>query len=262
MSVPRLPQRRVAAHTYAYRDQPIEVAVERIADLGFRAVEVWVGHATAGADYVARVVAASGMEAAAVSAGGFYDESASSARNAFELAHAIGAEIVVACVSPRAVPRLSSSIPDGMTLCIENHWDQVIRRPGDVVSVIAHAPTTRLAACLDTGHAILAGVRPERFAGGLGSSLAHIHLKDARRRSSLEVVLGTRLRRRLLPRPQPVIVGTGDLDVARFVVSLDGLGYRGWITVEDEGADADSALKALKGAVLRAPALRAADVHS
>ena len=155
------------------------------------------------------------MQTVAISAGGFYDENASSAPRAFELAHAVGAEIVVACVSPRALPQLSRSMPEGLTLCIENHWDQLMRRPGDVLSLVARAPTTRLAACLDTGHAILAGVDPERFATGLASSLAHIHLKDASRPSPVEVALGPRLRRRLRPRPQPVAAGTGDLDVAR-----------------------------------------------
>lgn len=255
-------QRRIAAHTYAYRDLPLEVALERISELGFSAVEVWVGHATDGAAGVAAMLAATGLRAAAVSAGGFYDETASSAARSFELAHAVGADVVVACVSPRALPRLAQVVPADLTLCIENHWDQPIRRPRDVLSLVARAPTAHLAACLDTGHALLAGVGPERFAAGLASSLAHIHLKDARRPSALEVALGPRLRRRLLPRPQPVAAGAGDLDVARLLVALDRLDYRGWITVEDEGTDVASALTALKLAVLSAPAPKAAVLHS
>ena len=262
MSVACRPERRIAAHTYAYRDQPLELAVEHIAELGFSAVEVWVGHASGGAAHVAKVLTAAGMRGVAVSAGGFYDENASSAPRSFELAQAVGAKIVVACVSPRALPELSRAMPEGLTVCIENHWDQLIRRPGDVLSLVARAPTTSLAACLDTGHAILAGVDPERFAARLASSLAHIHLKDARRPSPIEVALGPRLRRRLRPRPEPVAAGTGDLDVARLLLALDRLDYRGWITVEDEGADVASALTALKAALLTAPAPKAADVHS
>jgi sugar phosphate isomerase/epimerase len=254
------PQRRIAAHTYAYRDQPLESAVERISELGISAVEVWIGHATDGAAHVAKTLAAAHVHAVAVGAGGFYDENASAAPRSFELAQAVGADIVVACVSPRALPRVAQSLPKGLTLCIENHWDQAIRRPGDVLSLIGRAPTARLAACLDTGHALLAGVAPERFAVGLASSLAHIHLKDARRPSILEVALGPRLRRRL--RPRPVAAGTGDLDVARLLVALDRLDYCGWITVEDEGAEASSALAVLKAAVLSAPTPKAAELHS
>jgi sugar phosphate isomerase/epimerase len=262
MSVGSLPQRQIAAHTYAFKDQPLEVAVERIAGLGFSAVEVWVGHAGDGGSRVAKLLAEAGLYAVAVGAGGFYDEHASSAPRAFDLAHAVGAEIVVACVSPRALSQLLRSVPAGMTLCIENHWDQPMRRPRDVLGLIEHAPTTRLAACLDTGHAILAGVRPERFAAGLASSLAHIHLKDARRPSAVEAVLAPRVRLRLRPRPTPVAAGVGDLDVARLLVELDRLDYRGWITVEDEGADPASALTALKAALLTAPAPKAAELHS
>jgi sugar phosphate isomerase/epimerase len=262
MSVAGLPQRRIAAHTYAYRDHPLEVAVERISELGFSAVEVWVGHATGGAADAATLLAAAGLQAVAVGAGGFYDESAVAAPRVFELALAVGAEIVVACVAPPALPQLARSLPEGVTLCVENHWDQSVRRPADVLSLVARAPAARLAACLDTGHAILAGVRPERFATELASSLAHIHLKDARRPSAVEVALGPRLRRRLLPRPEPVAAGAGDLDVARLLDSLDRLDYRGWITVEDEGTDVASALTALKVALLSAPAPKAAELHS
>ena len=74
MRIASPPQRRIAAHTYAYRDHPLDAAVERIAELGFSAVEVWAGHASGGAAHVAKVLAATGMQAVAVSAGGFYDE--------------------------------------------------------------------------------------------------------------------------------------------------------------------------------------------
>jgi inosose dehydratase len=257
-----VPQRRVAAHTYAYRDQPLDVALERLTGLGFSAVELWVGHAPDGAPDVAATLAAAGVQAVAVSAGGFYDEAAASAPRAFELAHSVGAQIVVACVSPRALPRLAQAVPDDLTLCIENHWDQPVRRPRDVLDLVGRAPGAPLAGCLDTGHALLAGVRPERFASRLASTLAHIHLKDARRPPRLEVALGPRLRRRLLPRPQPVRAGTGDLDVARLLVALDRLDYRGWITVEDEGTDVASVLTALKAALLTTPAPKAAELHS
>ena len=254
-------QHRVAAHTYSYRDHPLEVALERISGLGFSAVEIWIGHAPDGAGPVVKALVGSGLQAIAVGAGGFYDELASSASRSFELALAVGAEIVVACVVPRALPQLSRILPLGLTLCVENHWDQPMRRPRDIESLLARAPATRLGACLDTGHSILAGIRPERFAARLGSSLAHIHLKDANRPSAVDVLLGPRLRRRLRPRPQAVVAGAGDLDVARLLVELDRIDYRGWITVEDEGTEVASALTALKVALLSRPAPKAAELQ-
>jgi sugar phosphate isomerase/epimerase len=256
------PERRLGAHTYAYRDEPLEGALERISELGFSAVEVWIGHATNGPAHVVRTLESASLRAVAVGAGGFYDESASSAPRSFELAHAVGAEIVVACVSPLALPRVSRLLPADLTLCIENHWDQPARRPGAVRGLLESTPDGRVAACLDTGHAVLAGIPAERFALELGSSLAHIHLKDARRPPIRDLVLGPRLRKRLRPRPQPIAPGTGDLDVPRLLAALDEIDYSGWIMVEDEGAEVASALSALKASVLSAPAPRAAKLHS
>jgi sugar phosphate isomerase/epimerase len=202
------------------------------------------------------------MRAIAVGGAGFYDERVASAPRSFELAQAVGAEIVVACVAPQAVPQLSRILPPGLTLCVENHWYQAMRRPQDIRRLLANAPSMRLAACLDTGHAILAGVRPERFAASLGSSLAHVHLKDGKRISVVDALLGPRLRRRLRSRPLPVAAGHGDLDVAELIVELDRLDYRGWITVEDEGSDVETSLTALKATLLSPPAPNAAELQS
>src|SRR4029077_18543688 len=101
------PQPRVAAHNYAHRQHELGVGLARISGLGFSAVELWTGHARRGAGPVVKALADSGMQAIAVGAGGFYDERAASAGPSFELAQAVGAEIVVACVAPQAVPQLS-----------------------------------------------------------------------------------------------------------------------------------------------------------
>ena len=175
---------RVAAHTYSYRDHPLEVALERISGLGFSAVEIWIGHAPDGAGPVVKALAGSGLRAIAVGAGGFYDELASSASRSFELALAVGAEIVVACVVPRALPQLSRILPLGLTLCVENHWDQPMRRPRDIERLLARAPATLLGACLEgarlpraLGHAWTPGIRslpasgPNALLQGLGRAL-------------------------------------------------------------------------------------------
>jgi sugar phosphate isomerase/epimerase len=253
------PLRRLAAHSYTYRDLALDAAVDRIASLGFEAIEMWVGHAKGGPRHVADVVERSGLRAIAVGTGGFYDEEASAAAAAFELAAAIGAPTIVACVSPRALPALVRRLPAELTLCVENHWDQPISGPRDVRRLLDDAPPGRFRACLDTGHALLTGVAPDRFAVRLGGLLGHVHLKDARRATLVERVLGTRLRRRLLPRPAPPARGGGALRLEPLLRALDELDYRGWITVEDEGADVDWALSTLRAGAGTAPAANAAD---
>jgi len=237
---------RVAGHTYAFRDRPLGDALDALRDAGFELVEVWLGHLRMSCDEVAAALAARRLCAVAVSAGGFYAPGEAAATQAFALAQAIGAPVVVACVSPLVLGEVVRAVPEDVTLCIENHWDQPLDRPGAVGAALAASGS--LAACLDTGHAILAGVAPERFAAALGSRLAHVHLKEARSPALPVRLLGRRARLRLLGRPAPAFPGEGALSVARLRAALAAASYTGVVTLEHEGADAGRALATLLSA--------------
>jgi inosose dehydratase len=202
---------------------------------------VWIGHAQRGAEHALRALDERGLTAAAVGAGGFYSDGDDPGA-ALELAEAIGAPVVVACLAPDVVDRIAPAFGGGVELCVENHWDQ-LGNPREVNDVLGRGP--RLRACLDTGHALLAGERPERFAERLGPALRHVHLKDARLPTLRERLVGRRVRRRLLPRPEPVFPGRGRLDVARLRTALAATGFGGCVTLEHEGADAAGALAEL-----------------
>ena len=234
---------QLAAHTYAFRHLPLDGALDSLAALGVGEVEVWLGHATAGPDAVVRALAERGLRAAAVSAGGFYDGDTDAPERAFALAEALAAPVVVACLAPHVVGRIAARVPASLTLCVENHWDQPLAGAGEVLEVLERTP--RLAACLDTGHALLAGERAEVFAERLGARLQHVHLKDARLPTRLERVLGRRLRRRLLERPAPVHPGLGALDLPALQRALARAGFAGTVTAEYEGPDAGAALGSL-----------------
>jgi inosose dehydratase len=182
-----------------------------------------------------------GLEAAAVSAGGFYETSGADPGRAFAVALELEAPYLVACVAPSRLADVAARVPAGVTLCVENHWDQALATPREVVAAIDAFPG--VAACLDTGHALLAGVRPERFARDLGPRLRHVHLKDARA-AGAERLLGRKLRRRLLDRPPPVFPGEGDLSLRGFAGALDR--FDGTVTLEHEGADAARSLASLR----------------
>ncbi len=184
-----------------------------------------------------------GSTAVAVGAGGFYVPGDPTAARAFGLANALGAPIVVACASPAVLDEVASLVPEGVTLCIENHWDQPFDRPRAVEAGLqAH---DSLAACLDTGHAILAGVRPEDFVATLGGRIRHVHLKDAALPSLPTRILGRRLRRRLLARPHPAFPGSGALSVSGVRSALAAASFDGVVTLEHEGGDAGAALREL-----------------
>ena len=49
---------RLAGHTYAFRELPLDAALRQLAELGFTDVEVWLGHATDGAAHAAAIARA------------------------------------------------------------------------------------------------------------------------------------------------------------------------------------------------------------
>jgi sugar phosphate isomerase/epimerase len=234
---------RIAGHTYPYRDRPLGDALDELARLRLSLVEVWLGHAHGEPDSVASALRERGLEAAAVSAGGFYAADSDLPARAFELAQAVGAPVVVACVNPELLDSIVERVPVGVTLCVENHWDQRLATSRDVIGVLAAYPG--LASCVDTGHAILAGEAPERFVVSLGPGVGHVHLKDAALPPLHERIMGRRLRTRLLPKPQPVLPGEGALDVARMRGALQNAGYAGTVAVEYEGPEPSVALDRL-----------------
>jgi sugar phosphate isomerase/epimerase len=233
---------RLAGHTYAFRDRPLEAALDELVRIGFSRVEVWLGHVR-DAERAGRALRERGLVAPALSAGGYY-ATADDATRAFEVARAVGASVVVACVAPSLLGRVAAHADERVALCIENHWDQPLATEFEVLRALE--PLADVSACLDTGHALLAGAAPEHFARRLGSRLGHVHLKDARKPSSLERVLGRRVRRRLFGRPDPVRPGDGALDVARLRRALRDIAYDGVVTVEHEGPDAAEALRILR----------------
>jgi sugar phosphate isomerase/epimerase len=235
---------RVAAHTYPYRDLPLEDALDELAGLEFFLVEVWLGHAAGGPDGVARALRERGLEAVAVSAGGFYTVDTDAVPRAIELAQAVGASMIVACVALTVLGTVLERMPAGTTLCAENHWDQRLATSRDMRAVLDAYPG--MAVCLDTGHAILAGEPPERFVAALGDGVKHVHLKDAANLPLRERFIGRRLRTRFLPRPQTVMPGDGALDVSRIRRALEDVGYAGAVTLEHEGVEPSVALERLR----------------
>jgi inosose dehydratase len=208
--------------------------------LGLSHVDVWLGHAGDGPDVAARQLRERGLEAAAVSSGGIYAPDSAVIPRGFELAQALGVSVVVASVSPSALEAIADRVPAGVTFCVENHWDHALATSREVSAALGQHP--RIAACLDTGHALVAGEAPERAVEALGTRIQHVHLKDAAMAAPLERLIGRRLRSRLLPRPAPVPPGEGALDVAGMRRALDAVGYQGAIAVEYEGNEPTAAL--------------------
>jgi sugar phosphate isomerase/epimerase len=241
---------RLAVHSYPFRALPLEAALEEIARLDVGLVDLWVGHAATSTDDAARQLDARGLRAVAVSAGGLYDEDDETAARAVALAERLEAPVIAGCLAPEVASWVAERMPLTVAFAIENHWDQLLARSSEVAGVLASQP--RLRACLDTGHALLAGERPEEAATVLGDRLAHVHLKEALLPAWHERLIGRRARRRLLAKPAPSPPGEGMLDVAAMRLALDAIGYAGAVAVEYEGPDPGPALTRLVEAWRRA----------
>ena len=111
---------RLAGHTYAFRDRPLEAALDELVRIGFSRVELWLGHVR-GVERAVSALTERGLAAAALSAGGYY-ETAEDATRAFEVARAVGASVVVACVAPSLLASVAAHADDEVALCVENRW--------------------------------------------------------------------------------------------------------------------------------------------
>lgn len=224
---------RLAVHTYPFRALTLSAALDVIAGTGVSSVDLWLGHGEDEPENVLHELESRNLRAVAVSAGGFYAPDSERAARAFRLAQVLGAPVVAACVGPSVAGWVDERVPSGLTVAVENHWDQPLARSFEVSRAIA--PHARLSACLDTGHTLNAGERPERASRVLAGRLAHVHLKDARLPRSYERLAGRRVRRRLLGRPEAIVPGQGALDIGAFRAALHEIGYRGAVAVEYEG---------------------------
>lgn len=126
---------------------------------------------------------------------------------------------------------------EGLTVALHQHWGMAIEKQRHVERLIAES---EVAFCLDTGHLYLGGVDPVAIARAAQGRVAHVHLKDVDRQMAEQVRNGE------LPFRQAVIdgifkpLGSGDVDIADFVRTLEDSGFAGWYVLEqDKVLDAD-----------------------
>ena len=88
--------------------------------------------------------------------------------------------------------------------------------------------------CLDTGHLLIGGTDPAELTRQSPERIAHTHLKD------VDSTIADRVRAGRLTYTEGVVqgmyrpLGTGDVDVASIVTTLQHHGYQGWYTLEQD----------------------------
>jgi inosose dehydratase len=113
----------------------------------------------------------------------------------------------------------------GLDPLIHPHAGTYLEAADEIEAMLA---ATRLGLCLDTGHLAYAGLDPVRWAAR--PDVRHVHLKDldgdvlARGHGFWDAVAAGVF----------CPVGAGVVDFAGVLDALDGAGYRGWATIEQD----------------------------
>ncbi|MDP8958585.1 MAG: sugar phosphate isomerase/epimerase [Actinomycetota bacterium] len=93
---------------------------------------------------------------------------------------------------------------------------------------------TDVGLCLDTGHLLLAGGDPVAALAEWAGRIDHLQVKDARLAVLEEVVREQAGMEAVWERGAFCELGTGDLDVEGFLAGVEGMGFSGWMVVEQD----------------------------
>jgi inosose dehydratase len=111
------------------------------------------------------------------------------------------------------------------------HVGTMIESGSEVLRVLEGSS---IALCLDTGHLLIGGTDPAELTRQAPDRIAHTHLKD------VDSSIGDKVRSGRLTYTEGVVrgmyrpLGTGDVDIAAIVTTLQGNGYEGWYTLEQD----------------------------
>ncbi|MGI8828994.1 MAG: sugar phosphate isomerase/epimerase family protein [Candidatus Limnocylindria bacterium] len=132
---------------------------------------------------------------------------------------------------------LVTSAPDGTTIAFHPHTATWIEAPDEVDELAARLRDTGAGLCLDVGHYLVGGGDPLDAIRRHGALISHVHLKDvdpgvlARLRSREIDGFGNAVRERIFTE-----LGNGALDLRGVLRELDGIGYDGWMMVEQDSS--------------------------
>jgi inosose dehydratase len=88
--------------------------------------------------------------------------------------------------------------------------------------------------CLDTGHLLVGGGEPAQGIRDWGSRINHVHLKDARREVVASIVADHAPVEDIWRRRAFCALGQGDVGMDDVLAAITGIGYSGWVIVEQD----------------------------
>ena len=154
-------------------------------------------------------------------AGVIYMKSNAEVDRAFDYAHALGVNLIIAAPNPELLPYTSDKVKStGIRVAIHNHGpeDKLYPSPVDVYNHVKDLDPG-MGLCLDIGHAARAGADLVKIVTEYAPRIFDLHIKD------LAVISRV---------AQPIVLGRGVLDIPGLMRALAGIRYAGVCSIEHE----------------------------
>jgi inosose dehydratase len=119
----------------------------------------------------------------------------------------------------------------GVRAVLHPHVGTMIENGDEVRRVL---DGSSIALCLDTGHLLIGGTDPAELTRQAPDRVAHTHLKDVDSTIAAKVRAGRLTYTEAVTLGMYRPLGTGDVDIAAIVNTLQGNGYDGWYTLEQD----------------------------
>jgi inosose dehydratase len=93
---------------------------------------------------------------------------------------------------------------------------------------------TDIGLCLETGHQVVGGGDPLRSIAKWGERINHVHIKDVKRSVLADIIEGHEDSDAIWRRRAFCALGHGDVPLDGVLDALQGIGYSGWVVVEQD----------------------------
>ena len=119
----------------------------------------------------------------------------------------------------------------GLEASLHPHMGTMVETGAETQRVIEGS---RIGLCVDTGHLAAAGADPGAIVAADPARVRHVHLKDVDSALAGQVVAGSLSFADAVRAGMFVPLGTGDVDIAGIVETLEDAGYEGWYVLEQD----------------------------
>ena len=119
----------------------------------------------------------------------------------------------------------------GLTAVLHPHVGTMVETRAEVDRVLSGS---RIPLCLDTGHLLIGGTDPLALTREVPERIKHAHLKDVDAALAAKVQSGELSYTQAVAAGMYVPLGSGDVDIAGIVKTMEDNGFDGWYVMEQD----------------------------